>query len=173
MNTKVCFKCETEKVLPEFYKHSKMSDGYLGKCKDCTKNDTKKRCEVLSLDGNWIEKEKERQREKSKRLGYGEKYKPTYERKKLTCERYDEKYPEKKLARCKSSNLKSKTKGNHLHHWSYNEQHVKDVIELPKEKHAFIHRHMEYDQQNKMYKSKTGELLDTKEKHINYINSLN
>jgi len=33
--TKVCFKCERELLIDEFYVHSEMKDGHLGKCKDC------------------------------------------------------------------------------------------------------------------------------------------
>jgi len=42
IRSKKCFKCE--KILPhsEFYKHSKMGDGLLGKCKDCTKSDVRR-----------------------------------------------------------------------------------------------------------------------------------
>ena len=34
---KICFRCETEKELSEFYKHPKMVDGRLNKYKECIK----------------------------------------------------------------------------------------------------------------------------------------
>lgn len=39
---KTCFKCLQSLPLEAFYKHSRMGDGHLGKCKECTKTDVKK-----------------------------------------------------------------------------------------------------------------------------------
>jgi hypothetical protein len=39
---KKCFKCEIEWPLIYFYKHPKMKDGHLNKCKKCTRNDSLK-----------------------------------------------------------------------------------------------------------------------------------
>lgn len=38
---KCCFKCNQWLPLTEFYSHSAMSDGHLGKCKDCARKDVR------------------------------------------------------------------------------------------------------------------------------------
>ena len=40
---KNCFKCFKRKEINQFYKHNEMGDGYLGKCKMCTKKDVESR----------------------------------------------------------------------------------------------------------------------------------
>ena len=39
---KQCFKCLKELPIDEFYKHPRMGDGHLNKCKECTRRDTSK-----------------------------------------------------------------------------------------------------------------------------------
>jgi len=39
--TKVCFKCEKRKPVEMFYRHPRMKDGRVGKCKECNKSDVR------------------------------------------------------------------------------------------------------------------------------------
>ena len=58
-SSKRCFKCGVVKALLEFYRHPRMADGHLGKCKTCTKADA-----MAHRDGNL-----ERVREYDRRRG--------------------------------------------------------------------------------------------------------
>ena len=163
---KQCIICKVEKELEDFYKHSETSDGRLGKCKECCKTQAKERQDRLSKDPAWMEQERERGREKYKRLGENWS-RPTQEAKRAIIRAHNKKYPEKLKARSTSAKL-PRSEGNELHHWSYNEAHRKDVIELSISDHAFLHRHIFYDEDLKLYRNEYGAIL-SKEDHINTL----
>jgi len=60
VRSKECFKCKAIRPLEDFYKHPKMPDGHVNKCKKCNKND------VTANRNKNIEKIRAYDRERSK-----------------------------------------------------------------------------------------------------------
>lgn len=155
MTTKVCFKCGIEKPLSEFYKHPKMADGHLNKCKECTKKDVGKNYERNSQDEGWMEKERARGREKHARLGYNEKYPHAH--------------PSTKKVREYLGKRIDIPRNYEIHHWNYDRLY--DVFLLSRKAHKLAHKEIVYDEDTKMFLYQ-GSILDTKEKHLTMINEV-
>lgn len=146
---KTCFKCGERMPISHFYRHPQMADGHLGKCKQCTRKDTKTRTDALMANPEWVEREAERHRQKANKV--------------------NKERPEVSRARRAVRSL-SRSKDMHWHHWSYQEAHKVDCIHMTPPEHRRAHRFLIYDGEHLMYRRCDNmELLDTRERHEAFL----
>ena len=149
---KKCFKCGRLQPLDMFYKHPKMADGHLNKCKDCTKKDVHNKYMENINNPEFVEKQRIRGREKFHRLGYKNIYSHAH--------------PETKDVARKLRRILEIPTDCEIHHWNYNFKY--DIFILTKSSHKRVHKQISYDKVSKcfFYRDK---ILDTKQKHENAI----
>lgn len=169
---KICKTCRVPKQLDCFYTNRGMRDGLQNSCKECSRKSARDRYKTIKSDPVLFEKERDRHREKYHRLNYKEKHRPDPDQKSRIIKGYNNRFPEKKLAHNAVQHIETK-EGNELHHWSYREEHRKEVFEISKKQHYEIHRFLVYDPEWLMYRrSDTMEILDTMELHYDYIKTI-
>lgn len=165
MCTQVCILCKTERPLEDYYKHPLMRLGVDSKCKQCVKEKAKERHHKLfGTDSENLEKERERHREKYRRLEYKEQQK-----------QWDKDKPWKKLSVYKGlrkNHYKDLPKEFELHHWNYNEEYLLDVFILSIRDHKKLHQSLFLDLEKRVFYLKDGTYLDTREKHSEYIEEI-
>lgn len=165
---KKCFKCNKDKILDDFYKHSGMSDGRLNKCIECAKVDSNNQRLHKMQYPEWVEKEAERHRLKG-RKAWANGVRPDKGVRARAAKNYHRMYPEKRKAITEANSI-SIGDGLHRHHWSYLEEHRKDIIAICPTDHAMLHRFIVYDQERMQYRRiDNSELLDSREAHEKYM----
>lgn len=149
-NIKICPVCKLEKSIAEFSVHAKnKKDGLQYGCRDCRNK----------VAQEYRQTARGKEASKKKKLNYMNKF------------------PEKQRVVSKWNYFKIKNNihvpsGYNFHHWSYDISNFDSVTLLPSWFHRKIHMFLVYSQEDLCYKSIDGILLDTKPKHLKYIDKI-
>lgn len=164
-DVKTCKKCNIEKPISEFHIANSAKDGHFNSCKKCINEKTHNRIIELNKDPEYREKERLRAKERYRNID------PNVKKIKDNVYRYDNDF----ITRVDVSNARksfSVPKGYQCHHWNYNVGFELDVIILAFRDHRKIHASILIDRELLIFRTKDGYLLDTKQKHEDYINSI-
>jgi hypothetical protein len=126
MEYKICRLCNINKPFEDYYKHPRLTSGVDSKCKECVKSKSKIRHQDLTEnDPNFVNKERERHKEKYHRLGYKDQQLE-----------WDKDKPWKKTSIYKGLSKKlGLERGFEAHHWNYNDDYLEDIFVLQASAH--------------------------------------
>lgn len=158
---KECFKCKVLKPYSEYYKHPKMADGHLGKCRECAKIDVRTNRKVKIDYYSYYDRNRPNAKERSELCTVRNKDKyhndDSFRQSVLESkEKWSKKNPQKRKAQiylgnavrdgrvlkpsiCSHCNEEKRIQG---HHWSYEREHWLDVIWLCAPCHGKEHRRL-------------------------------
>ena len=155
METKRCYRCGVEKPLTEFHKHKRMPHGRRNICKECACREERERQYRLSQDPSYYDRERQRGRDKYRRL-YADKHEKSS-------------HKENKTTRRDIKAMGINVDGYEVHHWDYNQK--KDVFLLTPRAHKRVHSYLTFDDDSKKFMC-NGVLLETKDEHMRVILSI-
>jgi len=181
---KPCSKCKEVKPLIEFSRQKGRKYGVSSQCRECSSSRNKahyqeNKDKILAKHKEYYDNNTEKFAELNKKWNDTHKdyvkarsakyYQENTDRINSKNAEWREKFPEKEKAREYANRKLGSRDGCHKHHWSYNEEHWLDVIELTISEHRKLHTVMSYNPTEKKYECENGTLLDSREKHGEYM----
>lgn len=152
-----CNKCNTDKNEQDFYTSSHTE------CKECVKKRVRLRESILREDSDWCDKEKQRAKDKYYRLGYRERQYELNKKRKYKNSAY------KNLHRdCIVAGII--TKEQRIHHWNYSLLY--SFFILSEKDHRKIHTKLVLSDNQDVFITKDGIVLDTIDRHKQVIESV-
>lgn len=179
---KKCSICKVEKSFSFFTKLKSSKDGAHCYCRECKnkQRQTKYREKDLEYQAKYRENNKEsiaigkRRYKDNNREKYNEYRLEYYINNKEKLNARQKKYSKSRPWMQKANTACRRIPipiGYSRHHWSYNDEHLKDIIPLPKKIHQELHELLVFDKELLIFKVKSdGYYLDTKEKHLFFLN---
>lgn len=156
LKEKRCLQCDLIKSAEDFNKGMK-------RCKNCQNSILDNDCLQVSHKKTF-NSERERHREKYHRLGYKDKQVEWNK---------DKPWTKESIYKSLRSKYYSHLDRNfELHHWNYNNEYLTDVFILDIKDHKKLHKYLNLDLNKKLFFTEKNNYLDTREKHENFIKSL-
>ena len=145
--TKRCFKCGETRPLSYFYKHPRMADGHVNKCKECNKKDVRENYQTNN--DYYSQYDKDRLADKSsernrKKKEYSKQRYVTNPDKSIAQYTFSNAVRDGKISRCSICEFCGSNKNIHAHHSSYSEDMRLSVTWLCGKCHVRLHKDFEY-----------------------------